>query len=76
LSYPHEQDNGGVKCECPAGFIGDGVKNCAGEIFRCYLFIYLFAFPGVNLEVLWLSRALSTYTQNRILDLVFNIVAM
>jgi len=51
LSYPHEQDNGGVKCECPAGFKGDGVKNCAGEIFRCFficLLIYLFAFAGVK----------------------------
>lgn len=26
-----EQDDGGVKCQCPAGFRGDGVKNCEGE---------------------------------------------
>lgn len=32
LSYLHEQDNGGIKCECPAGFKGDGVKDCTGEI--------------------------------------------
>jgi len=27
------QDDGGVKCKCPAGFKGDGVKNCEGEIY-------------------------------------------
>lgn len=32
LSYLHEQDNGGVKCQCPAGFKGDGAKDCIGEI--------------------------------------------
>jgi len=33
LSLPYGQDDGGVKCKCPAGFKGDGVKNCEGEIY-------------------------------------------
>jgi hypothetical protein len=26
-----EQDNGEVKCQCPPGFKGDGVKSCEGK---------------------------------------------
>lgn len=26
-----EQDDGGVKCKCPPGFKGDGVKSCEGK---------------------------------------------
>jgi len=33
-----EQDNGGVKCQCPTGFKGDGVKNCEGERYLYYFF--------------------------------------
>lgn len=33
-----KQDNGNVKCSCPPGFKGDGVKSCEGmdtEILGC-----------------------------------------
>lgn len=37
-----EQDNGGVKCQCPTGFSGDGVKNCEGEGYL-YFFVSFFS---------------------------------
>lgn len=60
LSHLHEQDNGGVKCECPAGFKGDGVKNCEGEIFSYFnllFIIYFFRWFTLVAVVLRLSVA-------------------